>query len=160
MLTTSSASPKPKEHNVIGAHSLSEAGVHYSARTTNTIPIQHLHVLSLIQFTSRPSLNVPSITPPLLRIALMAQERQEQRYEPPLSQRLASSITIGVVGFLCRSFLYGLSRTETHGLEQFLKLLDGRKDDKVRERGLITVSNHLSVYVHHSIIVTGGGETC
>ena len=72
---------------------------------------------------------------------------QERPYEPALPFRTASAITLGTVGFLSRSFLYALSTTETHGLNRLLDLLDHRKDETKRERGLITVSNHLSVYV-------------
>jgi hypothetical protein len=72
---------------------------------------------------------------------------------------------MGAVGLLCKGFL-GLNKVETHGMEDFLKLLDERKDVEGRERGLITgmqlqlktfkfergtnrytVSNHISVYV-------------
>jgi monolysocardiolipin acyltransferase len=52
--------------------------------------------------------------------------------------RLLSSITIGFTGFLCRAFLYGVSKTETVGLERFLRLLDERRDVGERQRGLIT----------------------
>lgn len=58
--------------------------------------------------------------------------------EPPWTTRTASSITIGAVGFLCRSFLYAFNRTETFGLDNFLRILDSRKDPARRERGLIT----------------------
>ncbi|KAI9659266.1 MAG: hypothetical protein M1821_001523 [Bathelium mastoideum] len=59
--------------------------------------------------------------------------------------RLASSLVIGVSGFLCRAFLYALNRTETHGLDRFLRLLDERENVEGRTRGLITVGNHTSV---------------
>jgi hypothetical protein len=78
---------------------------------------------------------------------LQARMAQERSYEPPLSHRVPSTLTIGIVGFMCRTFLYAFSRTETEGLEPFLRVLDERKDASRRERGLITVSNHLSVYV-------------
>jgi hypothetical protein len=45
---------------------------------------------------------------------------------------------MGAVGLLCKGFLSGLSRVETHGLEGFLKLLDEREDVGRRERGLVT----------------------
>jgi monolysocardiolipin acyltransferase len=54
---------------------------------------------------------------------------------------------MGAVGLLCKGFLTGLSTVETHGMEGFLRLLDEREDPASRERGLITVSNHISVYV-------------
>lgn len=78
-----------------------------------------------------------------LFVAMAAEERP---YEPPWTHRALSTFTIGGVGFLCRSFLYGLSRTETHGLDRFLEIVDSRRDETKRERGLITVSNHMSVY--------------
>jgi len=65
-------------------------------------------------------------------------EAEERPYEPPMLTRAISSLTLGGVGFLCRSFLFALSRTEVHGLDNFLELLDERKDPKKRERGLIT----------------------
>lgn len=62
----------------------------------------------------------------------------ERPYEPPLLTRAISNATVGTVGFLCRSFLYALSRTEVHGLDHFLALVDERSDPERRERGLIT----------------------
>ncbi|KAF2481247.1 hypothetical protein BDY17DRAFT_317926 [Neohortaea acidophila] len=70
---------------------------------------------------------------------------QERPYEPPLPSRIASTLVIGGVGFLSRSFLYLFSNTETRGLDGFLRFLDKRRDEAERQRGLITVSNHLSV---------------
>lgn len=62
----------------------------------------------------------------------------EQQAAPSWPWRAASSFTVGTVGMLCRSFLYGLSNTEVHGLDAFLELLDERADIPGRERGLIT----------------------
>ena len=45
---------------------------------------------------------------------------------------------MGLVGALFRSFLYGASTVETHGLESFKDLLDRRRVPCNRERGLIT----------------------
>lgn len=73
---------------------------------------------------------------------MAAQERPD---EPPLSHRIPSTLTIGFIGSLCRTFLYVFSKTEVHGLDRFVRILDERKDPENRERGLITVSNHLSV---------------
>ena len=70
---------------------------------------------------------------------------QERPNEPPLDSRIASVLTIGFVGTLARTFLYALSTTETHGLDKLLGIIDQRKDPTNRERGLITVSNHLCV---------------
>ena len=59
-------------------------------------------------------------------------------YEPSLPYRLISGTIIGIVGTLCKAFLFGASRTEVHGLDKFLELLDRRRDPRRRERGLIT----------------------
>jgi len=42
-------------------------------------------------------------------------------------------------------FMYGTNRPEVHGLDRFRALLDEREDPRSRKRGLITVSNHISV---------------
>ncbi|KAI5362157.1 Putative phospholipid/glycerol acyltransferase [Septoria linicola] len=73
----------------------------------------------------------------------MAEE--ERPYQPSLPWRITSSATLGTVGFLCRSFLFALNRTEVHGLDRFLTILDEREDEQERTRGLVTVSNHVSV---------------
>ncbi|KAF2027947.1 hypothetical protein EK21DRAFT_70829 [Setomelanomma holmii] len=70
---------------------------------------------------------------------------EEQPEAPSTPWRAASAVTMGAVGMLCKSFLAGLSRVETHGMEEFLRLLDEREDVGARQRGLITVSNHISV---------------
>lgn len=57
---------------------------------------------------------------------------------PSLPWRAASTVVMGVTGLLTRGFLFGASRTEVHGLEGFLKLLDARQDVQGRQRGLIT----------------------
>ncbi|KAL4793652.1 hypothetical protein BDV19DRAFT_379921 [Aspergillus venezuelensis] len=57
---------------------------------------------------------------------------------PSLFWRGLSSTTILGVTALCRSFLYVLSKPETHGLEPFLELLDSRKDPSQRTKGLLT----------------------
>lgn len=62
----------------------------------------------------------------------------ERPYQPSLPWRITSAATLGTVGFLCRSFLYTLSRTEVHGLDQFLQVLDEREDEQGRTRGLVT----------------------
>jgi monolysocardiolipin acyltransferase len=63
---------------------------------------------------------------------------EERLYEPPATTRAIHNVIMGSVGFICRSFLYGASRTEVHGLEHFQALVDERSDPKKRERGLIT----------------------
>ncbi len=57
---------------------------------------------------------------------------------PSLPWRFTSSIVMGVVGTLSRSFLYALNDIEVVGLDGFLKILDSRSDPEKRERGLIT----------------------
>ncbi|RMZ74925.1 hypothetical protein DV738_g5674, partial [Chaetothyriales sp. CBS 135597] len=65
--------------------------------------------------------------------------------QPSRFWRVASHQSIVVVAALCRAFLYGLNKTEVHGLEGFLELLKSRAKHQDRQRGLLTVSNHLSV---------------
>lgn len=62
-------------------------------------------------------------------------------YQPSLPWRMTSALNIGIVGFLSRSFLLGLNRIETHGLDRFQDVLDSRRDEKDRTRGLITGGN-------------------
>jgi monolysocardiolipin acyltransferase len=62
---------------------------------------------------------------------------EEQPEAPSAPWRAASSFVMGAVGLLCKGFL-GLNRVETHGMEEFLRLLDEREDVNRRERGLIT----------------------
>ncbi|TVY15263.1 Lysophosphatidylcholine acyltransferase [Lachnellula arida] len=62
-----------------------------------------------------------------------------------LPWRFSSSLIMGLTGSISRGFLFGLNRTEVVGLDRFLETLDKRKDVEGRERGLITVSNHVSV---------------
>jgi monolysocardiolipin acyltransferase len=49
------------------------------------------------------------------------------------------------VHFLCRGFLKLLNKTEVNNLDPFLDLLKSRADFKSRRKGLVTVSNHISV---------------
>ena len=64
---------------------------------------------------------------------------------PSLFWRSASHQTFLTVATLSRLFLYTLNKTEVHGLPRFLDLLKSRSDYKTRRRGLLTVSNHISV---------------
>ncbi|KAK4146283.1 uncharacterized protein C8A04DRAFT_9883 [Dichotomopilus funicola] len=64
---------------------------------------------------------------------------------PSLSLRLKAAMIMGATGILSKAFLYGLNRVEVNGLSRFLDILDSRKDPAKRERGLLTVSNHVSV---------------
>lgn len=45
---------------------------------------------------------------------------------------------MGVSGFLTKVFYTGMNNVEVHGLDNFLGLLDKRKDIEGRERGLLT----------------------
>ncbi|GFF66833.1 phosphate acyltransferase [Aspergillus lentulus] len=64
---------------------------------------------------------------------------------PSLPWRALSATTIFGVAALCRSFLFMCSRPEINGLDSFLELLESRQDRSRRTRGLLTVSNHISV---------------
>ncbi|KAK6364764.1 Lyso-phosphatidylcholine acyltransferase [Exophiala oligosperma] len=65
--------------------------------------------------------------------------------QPSLFWRAATHQTLLAVSALTRAFLYGLNKTEVHGLPRFLDLLKSRSDYKTRRKGLLTVSNHISV---------------
>ncbi|KPI39316.1 Lysophosphatidylcholine acyltransferase [Cyphellophora attinorum] len=65
--------------------------------------------------------------------------------QPSLFWRTASQATLLGTATLCRLFLYGLNKTEVHGFPAFYELLRSRDDPTKRERGLLTVSNHVSV---------------
>lgn len=64
---------------------------------------------------------------------------------PGLPWRLASMAVMGTVGALSRGFLYGFNNVEVTGLSHLLGTLDRRKTQG-RERGLLTVCNHVAVY--------------
>ncbi|EFQ33265.1 acyltransferase [Colletotrichum graminicola M1.001] len=64
--------------------------------------------------------------------------------QPSLPWRIASAAIMGLTGAISRAFLHGLNDVQTEGLPQFLDLLDKRRPG-APERGLITVSNHISV---------------
>lgn len=64
---------------------------------------------------------------------------------PGAPWRLASVAVMGSVGAASRAFLYGLNRVEVTGLDNLLGVLDRRKNGQ-RDRGLLTVCNHVSVY--------------
>lgn len=52
---------------------------------------------------------------------------------------------MGVVGSISRTFLHALSNIEVFGLEKFMETLEKRRNVEERERGLLTVANHVSV---------------
>lgn len=70
---------------------------------------------------------------------------------PSLPNRLAAAAVMGTVGMASRAFLYGLNKVEVTGLDNLLSTLDRRKQQG-RERGLLTVCNHVAVYVLNSIL--------
>ncbi|KAI1820994.1 acyltransferase [Xylaria intraflava] len=65
---------------------------------------------------------------------------------PTLPWRVTSSLVMGLTASLSRVFLYGLNTVEVTGLQRFLDILDRREDVNKRQRGLLTVSNHISVF--------------
>ncbi|KAG9246702.1 hypothetical protein BJ878DRAFT_436722 [Calycina marina] len=64
---------------------------------------------------------------------------------PSLPWRFSSAATMGFISSVSKAFLYGLSNVEVTGLDRFLDILEKRKDIEGRGRGLITVSNHVSI---------------
>lgn len=58
--------------------------------------------------------------------------------QPSLPWRVASSFTMGFIGIISRVAMKAGNRSEMHGLDDFLELLDGREDPQRRERGLLT----------------------
>jgi monolysocardiolipin acyltransferase len=89
---------------------------------------------------AKDGLKVPDLLPHNSNQNTIKMAADERPYEPPAVTRAIHNVTMGTVGALCRSFLYGLSRTEVHGLEAFQRLVDERSDPRRRERGLITGS--------------------
>jgi monolysocardiolipin acyltransferase len=64
---------------------------------------------------------------------------------PSFVWRSSSYQTIFTVAAISRLFLFAFNKTEVNGLPRFLNLLKSRSDYKARRRGLVTVSNHVSV---------------
>jgi monolysocardiolipin acyltransferase len=67
----------------------------------------------------------------------MRPDPDEQPAAPSAPWRAGSAFVMGAVGLLCRGFLM-MSKTETHGLEKFVKLMEEREDVEGRQRGLVT----------------------
>lgn len=63
---------------------------------------------------------------------------------PSLPWRLASMGVMGSVGVASRAFIYGFNDVEVRGLDRLLGVLDRRKAQG-RQRGLLTVCNHVAV---------------
>ena len=58
---------------------------------------------------------------------------------PSLQWRSASTATFAFIGSLAKSFLtVGVSASEVHGLDGFVKLLEEREDVEKRQKGLLT----------------------
>jgi len=55
-----------------------------------------------------------------------------------LSWRIRATAVIAFTGIASKIFLYGLNRTEVQGLDEFVKILEERRDPAGRERGLLT----------------------
>ena len=68
----------------------------------------------------------------------MGSEENAPQSQPSGPWRAGATFVMGVTGSLFRGLMYGANQLEVHGLEKFLQVLDGRKDVKARERGLIT----------------------
>ncbi|KAK3368064.1 hypothetical protein B0H63DRAFT_67981 [Podospora didyma] len=64
---------------------------------------------------------------------------------PGLPWRTSSSMIMGMTGVISRFLLTGLNTVEVTGLSRFLNILKSREDPEKRPRGLLTVSNHISV---------------
>lgn len=67
---------------------------------------------------------------------------EELPAQPSSLWMAGSAVTMGAVGFLCRSFLIGFNRLEVHGFDKFLQLVDERADINGRTKGLITGMHH------------------
>jgi monolysocardiolipin acyltransferase len=61
---------------------------------------------------------------------------------------------MGSVGALSRLFMHGLNTVEVTNLNVLLNALDERKAPGGKQRGLLTVCNHVGVYVNHFSGVT------
>lgn len=64
---------------------------------------------------------------------------------PGMPWRLASVAVMSSVGAASRAFLYAFNKVEVTGLDNLLGVLDRRRTGH-RDRGLLTVCNHVSVY--------------
>jgi len=64
---------------------------------------------------------------------------------PGWPSRLASVAVMSSVGAASRAFLYCFNKVEVTGLDNLLGVLDRRRSGQ-RDRGLLTVCNHVSVY--------------
>jgi hypothetical protein len=103
-----------------------------TSQPAGALPVSQLpRNLGLYHAPTSPTL--ASLLPPHF-----AMRPDEQPAAPSAPWRAASTLTMGAVGLLCKGFLSGLSRVETHGMEDFLQLLDEREEVEGRQKGLIT----------------------
>lgn len=58
--------------------------------------------------------------------------------------RFGSTAVMASVGAVCRGFLYAFNTVEVTGLQNLLGALDRRKTQP-KDRGLLTVCNHVAV---------------
>lgn len=65
-----------------------------------------------------------------------------------MAWRLGSQAVMGSVGAASRGFLYAFNTVQVDGLDNLLGVLDKRKAQG-RDRGLLTVCNHVAVYDAH-----------
>ena len=70
--------------------------------------------------------------------------------QPSLPWRAGYGATLGFVGSMTKAFMYGLNYFHVQGLDHLVHVLESREKVNARQRGLITVSNHVSVYVYRN----------
>ena len=86
----------------------------------------------------------------ILRIAItMSVDTDASLTGPPPIWRLGSAALMSSIGFACRTFLYAFNDVEVTGLDHLLGVLDRRRKQdgsfSGRDRGLLTVCNHVGV---------------
>lgn len=64
---------------------------------------------------------------------------------PSLFWRVGSYQVLLGIHTICRAALVGFNKLEVNNLPRFLNLLESRSDYRTRTKGLLTVSNHISV---------------
>jgi hypothetical protein len=105
-----------------------------------TLALRHNESIHVIFFNSATRSSVTSFNgfAPTFKRTIASMSAGGTPDIPSKPWRYASTSIMGFVGILSRGFLYGLSRTETEGLNNFLQILDERESVENRERGLIT----------------------
>ena len=79
--------------------------------------------------------------------SIFQMSRESSPHQPSLPWRTGSSLIMGFSGAISRIFIFGANRTDIHGLDSFLGLLDERRDISERQRGLITGKSSVFVVV-------------